>query len=118
MEHKWGTSRVIHQEKRLIVVRATAFEEGGRSSIHYHRDHDNGITVLDGVVEVQQFDLAGEEAATRQLVPGQSMTIAAMTYHRLRFVGEAEIMEWYTCFHGDATLADIVRMDEGQKGVA
>jgi quercetin dioxygenase-like cupin family protein len=109
VEHLWGVSKTLFQDDRTSLVRFVA-EAGGSSSLHYHDQSSNLISVCSGTVEVYQ----NHSALWRVLDAGESTMIPPGVPHRLRFVTDAVGYELYVSSPGsDFDSLDIHRMGTG-----
>lgn len=103
-QHAWGTTILVEQTARRLIVSFRA-DRGGDSSTHRHLHHENTVLVLRGRVTVIQGD------AWQTLFPGQSLTVERDAVHSLRFSRGAEGLEVYEAVGGAfANVHDIERI--------
>ncbi len=110
--HPWGTSKHLVVTERFDVAYAEG-KAGGASSMHVHDHKHNVFVCLTGIVEIRGVD----EAVLAELRPRESYTAPAGLYHRMVFVTDATLYEFYCPVDdnggGTIDLADIHRIDGG-----
>jgi len=110
-KHTWGTSRHLVVTEQFDVAHAIGTARGA-SSLHVHHSKHNVFLVLTGTVEILGAD---NEVLTR-INPHESYTAPAGVPHRMAFVTDATLYEFYYPVDdngGTIDLADIQRLDPG-----
>lgn len=111
-KHTWGTSKHLVVTERFDVAYAVG-EAGGASSMHVHNAKHNVFLCLTGVVEIR----GPEDDVLALLHPHEAYTAPAGLHHRMVFVTDATLYEFYYPVDdnggGTIDLADIHRIDGG-----
>lgn len=111
--HIWGTSRYLYvgKQEALPIVFGKA---GGESSLHWHRHKSNCFIVCSGIVDIDRIE-HGAPISTVRLTAGGTLSVPAGIKHRMRFITDAELYEFYRALPGQQIdLADIVRVEPGK----
>ena len=105
VEKPWG-HELIWAEGQRYVGKILHIEKGHQLSYQYHRQKDETIHVLDGILELQVASADGPRQ-TLQLQPGQSFHITPGLRHRMTAVETCEVLEAST-----PELEDVVRLED------
>lgn len=109
-KHSWGSSRhlVVTDQFDLAVASGHA---GGASSLHVHHGKHNVFLIRIGTVEIT----GAEDELLARLDPQQAYTVPAGLPHRMQFVTDAVLYEFYYPVedNGGIDLDDIQRFDAG-----
>lgn len=105
----WGRAMLLDIGKRHAVVKIEA-REGTQTSMHYHENCRNHLTLIDGNVLVQN-----PESTMQVMVTGDGAYVASGIPHRLVFTRPTVAIEAYTvnreCID-DFDIHDIIRLPD------
>ncbi len=105
IEKPWGYELIWAEEQRY-VGKILHIEPGHQLSYQYHRQKDETIHLLSGVLELQVAAADGPRQTLR-LQPGQSFHIAPGLRHRLTAIETCDVLEAST-----PELDDVVRLED------
>jgi len=105
VEKPWGYE-LIWAEGPRYVGKILHIERGQQLSYQYHRQKDETIYVLGGVLELQVAPADGPRETLR-LRPGQSFRIPPELRHRMTAVETCDVLEAST-----PELDDVVRLED------
>lgn len=105
VEKPWG-HELIWAEGQRYVGKILHIEKGHQLSYQYHRQKDETIHVLSGVLELQVASAEGPRHTLR-LRPGQSFHIAPEVRHRMIAIATCDVLEAST-----PELDDVVRLED------
>ena len=105
VEKPWGYE-LIWAEGPHYAGKILHIEQGQQLSYQYHRQKDETIYVLSGVLELQ-VALAEGPKQTLRLQPGQSFRIPPGLRHRMSAIETCDVLEAST-----PELDDVVRLED------
>lgn len=105
VEKPWGYE-LIWAEGPRYVGKILHIEPGQQLSYQYHRQKDETIYVLGGVLELQVASADGPRETLR-LQPGQSFRIPPGLRHRMTAIETCDVLEAST-----PELDDVVRLED------
>jgi quercetin dioxygenase-like cupin family protein len=105
VEKPWGYE-LIWAEQQRYVGKILHIEQGQQLSYQYHRQKDETIHLLSGVLELQVASADGPRQTLR-LQPGQSFHIVPGLRHRMTAIETCDVLEAST-----PELEDVVRLED------
>jgi quercetin dioxygenase-like cupin family protein len=105
VEKPWGYE-LIWAEQQRYVGKILHIERGQQLSYQYHRQKDETIHLLSGVLELQVASADGPRQTLR-LQPGQSFHIVPGLRHRMTAIETCDVLEAST-----PELDDVVRLED------
>ncbi len=105
VDKPWG-HELIWAEGQRYAGKILHIEKGGQLSYQYHRQKEETIHLLSGVLELQ-VAFVDEPRQTLQLQPGQSFHIRPGLRHRLTAIETCDVLEAST-----PELDDVVRLED------
>jgi mannose-6-phosphate isomerase len=105
VEKPWGYE-LVWAEGRRYVGKILHIEKGQQLSYQYHRQKDETIHLLSGVLELEIATADGPRQ-TLQLQPGQSFHISPGLRHRMTAMETCDVLEAST-----PELDDVVRLED------
>ena len=105
VEKPWGYE-LIWAEQQRYVGKILHIERGHQLSYQYHRQKDETIHLLGGVLELQVAAPDGPRHTLR-LQPGQSFHIVPGLRHRMTAIETCDVLEAST-----PELDDVVRLED------
>ena len=105
VEKPWGYE-LIWAEQQRYVGKILHIEQGQQLSYQYHRQKDETIHLLNGVLELQVANADGPRQTLR-LQPGQSFHIVPGLRHRMTAIETCDVLEAST-----PELDDVVRLED------
>lgn len=109
-EKGWGKSIHLHIGFNTDLAFAKGLA-GGASSLHIHHQKHNTFVVDDGVLEIWGHGLT----LIAHLEAGQSYAVSAGVEHRMVFLTDARVYEFYHALANGLSLDDIKRIEPGWK---
>ena len=107
--HRWGWSRPLFVGERVAVFEAYG-QQGGASSLHFHKYKTNSFLVLRGHICLTGPDGAG----IQDVLQGESFMVMAGRLHRMEFREDSALHEVYQAVGPHPIdLDDIIREDLG-----
>ena len=101
VEKPWGYELIFaHTDK--YVGKILHINKNARLSSQYHKQKDETLFVLNGVVEVHL-----ELNDIRKLVPGDSVQILPKVVHRIKGIMDSDIVEVST-----PEITDVIRLED------
>ena len=114
----WGRAMHCFMDSR-VSVSYLEIQQGWRCSRHYHSHRANHFVVIEGEVIIDQWGrgvtvpLESEIASSVTLIPGSTLSVGSMLYHRFRATKSGKMIEVYSPDGGEVEMDDIVRFDVG-----
>jgi mannose-6-phosphate isomerase len=105
VEKPWGYE-LIWAEQQRYVGKILHIERGQQLSYQYHRQKEETIHLLSGVLELQVASADGPRQTLR-LQPGQSFHIVPGLRHRMTAIETCDVLEAST-----PELDDVVRLED------
>jgi len=105
VDKPWGYE-LIWAEQQRYVGKILHIEQGQQLSYQYHRQKDETIHLLSGVLELQVASADGPRQTLR-LQPGQSFHIVPGLRHRMSAIETCDVLEAST-----PELDDVVRLED------
>jgi mannose-6-phosphate isomerase len=105
VEKPWG-HELIWAETERYAGKILHVKKGESLSLQYHREKDETIMVLSGLLGFEHF-LDGEEPQRRELRPREPFHIPPGMRHRMTAVEDCDILEV-----SSPELEDVVRLED------